>query len=91
MGIEWLARHAPKPRSTEIRMALGNIHRPGSLTASVVLSLGLGLALIVALTLIDGSLRKQVTSNLPKQAPSFFFLDVRKMGNMPSLFIEVMS
>ncbi len=77
MGIEWLARHAPKPRSTEIRMALGNIHRPGSLTASVVLSLGLGLALIVALTLIDGSLRKQVTSNLPKQAPSFFFLDIQ--------------
>jgi putative ABC transport system permease protein len=76
-GIEWLARRAPKPRSTEIRMALGNIHRPGSLTSSVVLSLGLGLALIVALTLIDGSLRNQVTANLPKQAPSFFFLDVQ--------------
>ncbi len=76
-GIEWLARRAPRPRSTEIRMALGNIHRPGSLTSSVVLSLGLGLALIVALTLIDGSLRNQVTANLPKQAPSFFFLDVQ--------------
>lgn len=76
-GIEWFARHAPRPRSTEIRMALGNIHRPGSLTAPVVLSLGLGLALIVALTLIDGSLRNQVTGNLPKQAPSFFFLDIQ--------------
>ncbi len=76
-GIEWVARHAPKPGSTEVRMALGNIHRPGSLTASVVLSLGLGLALIVALTLIDGSLRNQVTANLPKQAPSFFFLDIQ--------------
>jgi putative ABC transport system permease protein len=76
-GIEWLAKHAPRPRSTEIRMALGNIHRPGSLTAPVVLSLGLGLALIVALTLIDGSLRNQVTGNLPKQAPSFFFLDIQ--------------
>ncbi len=76
-GIEWLARHSPRPRATEIRMALGNIHRPGSLTASVVLSLGLGLALIVALTLIDGSLRRQVTANLPKQAPSFFFLDIQ--------------
>lgn len=77
-GVEWLARRAPRPRSTEIRMALANIHRPGSLTGPVVLSLGLGLALIVALTLIDGSLRKQVTSNLPERAPSFFFLDIQK-------------
>ena len=53
-------------------------HRPGSLTGPVVLSLGLGLALIVALTLIDGSRRKQVTSNLPERAPSFFFLDIQK-------------
>ena len=60
-GIEWLARRAPKPRSTELRMALGNIHRPGSLTPSVVLSLGLGLTLLVTLALIDGNLRNQVT------------------------------
>lgn len=75
--IQWLARKAPRLRGTEIRMALANIHRPGSLTPSVVLSLGLGLALICALTLIDGSLRRQVTDNLPEQAPAFFFVDVQ--------------
>lgn len=76
-GLQWLARRAPRPRSTEIRMALANIHRPGSLTGPVVLSLGLGLSLMVALTLIDTSLRKQVVANLPKQAPSFFFMDIQ--------------
>ena len=75
--IQWLARKAPRVRSTELRMALGNIHRPGSLTPSVVLSLGLGLALICALTLIDGSLRRQVTDNIPERAPAFFFVDIQ--------------
>jgi putative ABC transport system permease protein len=62
MGIEWIARHAPQVRSTELRLALGNIHRPGALTPSVVLSLGLGLTLIVTLALIDGNLRRQISS-----------------------------
>lgn len=77
-GVQWLARRVPRPRSTAWAMAIGNIHRPGALTGPVILSLGLGLALIVALTLIDGSLRRQVTDNLPNRAPAFFFLDIPK-------------
>jgi len=77
IGIQKLAKSAPKFRSTELRMAIGNIHRPGSLTPSVVLSLGLGLALLVALALIDGNLREQVSGNLPERAPDFFFVDIQ--------------
>jgi len=76
-AIQWLASKIPSPRSTELRLALGNIHRPGSLTPSVVLSLGLGLALIAALTLIDSSLRNQIAGNLPDRAPDFFFVDIQ--------------
>lgn len=71
-----LAAKLPRPRSTALRLALANIHRPGALTPSVVLSLGLGLALLVTLTLIDGNLRRQLTQALPKSAPSFFFVDI---------------
>ncbi len=78
--VGWLvilaARHAPRPRSTEWRFAIGNIHRPGALTGSVVLSLGLGLTLLVAIALIDGSLQRQLTRSMPDNGPSFFFLDV---------------
>jgi len=78
--VGWLvmrgARMAPRARSTEWRFAIGNIHRPGALTASVVLSLGLGLTLLVAIALIDGSLRRQLTGAMPDNGPSFFFLDV---------------
>ena len=64
-------------------MAVGNIHRPGSLTPSVVLSLGLGLALLVALALIDGNLRQQVSGNLPERAPDFFFVDIQNNEREP--------
>ncbi|MEL4068723.1 ABC transporter permease [Ochrobactrum sp. GPK 3] len=76
-GIRWLARRAPRVRSTALRLAVGNIHRPGALTPSVVLSLGLGLTLMVAIALIDGNLRRQVTENIPAQAPDFFFVDIQ--------------
>jgi putative ABC transport system permease protein len=71
-----LARQAPRVGSTELRLALGNVHRPGALTPSVVLSLGLGLALVVTLVLIDGNFRRELIGSIPKTAPSFFFLDV---------------
>ncbi len=83
LGIQYLAKRAPKFSSTELRMAVGNIHRPGSLTPSVVLSLGLGLALLVALALIDGNLRQQVSGNLPERAPDFFFVDIQNNEKEP--------
>ncbi len=72
-----LARRAPRVASTELRLAIANIHRPGALTPSVILSLGLGLALLTTLALVDGNLRRELTANIPAQAPSFFFLDVQ--------------
>ncbi len=86
-GIGWLARRAPRVRSTALRLAVGNIHRPGALTPSVVLSLGLGLTLMVAIALIDGNLRRQVTENIPAQAPDFFFVDIqnRDIGDFTKL------
>lgn len=75
-AIMAIARRLPRPHRTELRIALANVHRPGALTPSVVLSLGLGLALLVALTLIDSSIRNQLTASLPERAPSFFFADI---------------
>jgi putative ABC transport system permease protein len=80
-GVGWavqaLARRAPRVRSTALRLAIGNIHRPGALTPSVVLSLGLGLTLLATLALIDGNLRRQISGNLPDVTPNFFFVDIQ--------------
>jgi putative ABC transport system permease protein len=67
----------PRARSTVLRLALSNIHRPGALTSTVVLSLGLGLALLVTVIEIDGNLRRQFMAALPDRAPSFYFLDLQ--------------
>jgi len=75
--ITVLARRSPRVNSPALRLAVGNIHRPGALTSSVVLSLGLGLALLVTLTLIDGNLRRELTGSLPERAPNFFFVDIQ--------------
>ncbi|MBI1204547.1 MAG: FtsX-like permease family protein [Rhodopseudomonas sp.] len=74
--LMWLARHAPRPRSTGLRMAVANIYRPGALTPTIVLSLGLGIALLVTVIEIDGNLRNQFANELPAKAPSFYFLDI---------------
>ena len=76
-GIMAIARRLPRPRSTALRLALANIHRPAALTPTIVLSLGLGLTLLVTLALIDRSLTRELTSRLPTEAPSFFFLDIQ--------------
>src|SRR3954453_21777867 len=75
--IMWTARSAPRPRYALLRLVLANIHRPGALTPSVVLSLGLGLALLVTLLQIDGNLRQQFVAALPEKAPSVFFIDIQ--------------
>lgn len=75
--IQWLASRSPQVSSTPLRLAIGNLHRPGALTPSVVLSLGLGLALLVTLALIDGNLRREIAGNLPERAPNFFFVDIQ--------------
>ncbi len=78
VAIMAAARRMPQLASPEWRLAVANIHRPGSLTGSVVLSLGLGLTLLVALALIDGNLTRQLTSQIPENAPNFFFVDVQR-------------
>ncbi|MCI0468205.1 MAG: FtsX-like permease family protein [Beijerinckiaceae bacterium] len=70
------AKKLPHARSVALRLAIGNIHRPGALTPSVVLSLGLGLALLVALTLIDANIRAGLGHSTAGKTPSFYFLDV---------------
>jgi putative ABC transport system permease protein len=71
-----IARRMPHLRSPVIRLAIANIHRPGALTPSVVLSLGLGLTLLVTVVAIDGNLRRQFLAALPEKAPSFYFIDI---------------
>jgi putative ABC transport system permease protein len=59
------------------RLGLANLHRPGSATPLMLVSVGLGLSTLAAVALIEGNVRRQVLEQMPDRAPSFFFIDVQ--------------
>lgn len=77
-AIRGMAARAPRPRAPLVRLAIGNLHRPGAQTGRLVVALGLGLTLFATLAVIQTSLNSQIESTIPKRAPSFFALDIPK-------------
>ena len=75
-GAVALLRKMPAPRNPLARLAFANLHRPGAATTTVIVSLGLGVTLMVALAVIDATVSRELTRSLPKRAPNFYFLDV---------------
>lgn len=80
-GIKALCKRLARARimrgHTAIRTALGAVGGPGSEAGSVVLSLGLGLAVLAAVGQIDTNLRNAIQRDLPDVAPSYFFVDIQ--------------
>ena len=70
-------RRLPRPQNMVLRHAFANLGRPGSTAVSVMMALGLGLALFVTLALTDQIISTELRSGLPDKAPAFFFLDVQ--------------
>ncbi len=76
--IQKAAARMPRFKRPGLRIAIANIHRPGSATGPVVLSLGLGFTLFAVIALVEGNLNLQVAESLPDKAPAFFFIDIQK-------------
>ena len=67
-----------KPVNNTIwRLVQTNLHRPGTPTPNIVVSLGLGLSVLVAIGLIEGNLNRQISERLPERAPALFFIDIQ--------------
>lgn len=60
-----------------LRLALANLCRPGAPTVSVVLSLGFGVTVLVAVASIEANLGRTLEEDLPDAAPTFFFIDIQ--------------
>ncbi len=78
-----LARRAGRPRAASLRLALANLNRPGAPTTGVVASLGLGLAVLVAISLVERNVADEIDLRLPQHAPSFFFIDIQPDQTAP--------
>ncbi len=77
-AITWLAGRMPRPRRPEIALALTGLAAPGGLTRSVVLSLGAGLSLLVAVALVDAALVNELQGRMPANSPDYFAVDIAK-------------
>ena len=67
-------------RWPELALALRNIASPDGLTRSVLLSLGTGLSLLVAVGLANAALVADLQERLPAEAPDYFLLDIPPCG-----------
>ncbi|WP_172329374.1 ABC transporter permease [Mangrovicoccus sp. HB161399] len=73
----WAAKKGVARGRPALRWAVAAIGGPREETTSVVLSLGLGLAVLAAVGQIDRNLRNAIQDDLPERAPSYFFVDIQ--------------
>ncbi|MBI5410463.1 MAG: ABC transporter permease [Nitrospirae bacterium] len=77
LGLTRALRFIPGPRSLAIRHAIGNLHRPGSQAAGIMVSVGIGVMVIVSVSILERSLVTQLGESRPVDAPTFFFIDIQ--------------
>ncbi|WP_010216353.1 ABC transporter permease [Sphingomonas sp. PAMC 26621] len=77
LGIRWIAARLPRARNPLLRLAVANLHRPGAQTDRLVVALGLGFSLFVALAVVDASLSAELRNAAPAKAPRFFAIDLQ--------------
>lgn len=77
-GVIRLSRRLPHTTQPSLRLALANMHRPGSPAAGIIFSLGIGLTALVMIVQIQSNLNDMVSESLPANAPAFFFFDIQK-------------
>ncbi|OWK32443.1 ABC transporter permease [Sphingomonas mucosissima] len=77
VALRRLLARLPRPRRPLVRLALTNLYRPGVQTDRLVVALGLGFSLFVALAAINTSLSNELASTAPAKAPRFFAIDVQ--------------
>ncbi len=83
LSLRWLLVRLPRPRHPLIRLALTNLYRPGAQTDRLVVALGLGFSLFVALAVIDTSLSNELAGAAPAKAPRFFAIDLQPEDASP--------
>jgi putative ABC transport system permease protein len=67
----------PLPRVLSLRYAFGNVVRPGSRASGIMVAIGIGVMVIVTVSLVERALLDQIQENRPADAPTFFFIDIQ--------------
>ena len=72
-----LAKAARIKHPAWLRLGVANLFRPAAATPLLMVALGLGLATLATVALIEVNISAQLRGTLPPNAPSFFFIDIQ--------------
>lgn len=71
----WAKRlHVKKPW---LKLAIGNLYRPGATTGTVVFAIGISLMVLIALTLTESNFQKRIEKVVQERAPALFMIDIQ--------------
>jgi putative ABC transport system permease protein len=79
MGI----KRMPRFSSLVIRHGLKNLQRPGSHVTSVLVSMGIGVAFIITVYLVQTSLIPQIIRSAPEDFPNLFLIGITERDKEP--------
>jgi putative ABC transport system permease protein len=93
-GAAWvlgrLAHRAPDGAPVWLRHGISAVARPGAATLSAVVALGLGVLVVLSMYLVERQLVRELTAQLPANAPSAFLVDIQpsQWGPVEKLLVE---
>ncbi|MFO1073103.1 MAG: FtsX-like permease family protein [Geminicoccaceae bacterium] len=76
-AVVLLARRLGQRGGFALRLALASLHRPGSSAPRVIMALGAGVTLLVAVAVLAANLRAEIAQRLPAHAPALFLIDIQ--------------
>ena len=71
------AKMVQNRQSSVFRLAIANLYRPGTSTSDIVLAIGLGLTVLITISMVSSNMNEQVNNLIPSRAPTFFFVDIQ--------------
>jgi putative ABC transport system permease protein len=76
--LTWVLRKAGSFGSFSIRQAVNSLYRPGNQTRIILLAVGLGAFVVIAVQSLQGNLQREFDFTRNGRLPSLFFVDIQK-------------
>ena len=80
--VQKVAKHI-RPRQPWLKLAIRNLHRPGSTAGTVIYAIGISLMVLITLLLTEANMQKRITVLVEEKAPSLFLVDIQPHQKEP--------
>ncbi len=78
LAVTRAARRLPRDFGRlSLRHGLAALGRPGAATMGAIVALGLGVLVVLAMSLVERRLGRELTADLPSNSPSAFLIDIQ--------------